>query len=451
MRPPTNPVDRVGEDMRSRERWRRVTLTFAATAGARIVAMAAGLVGTPFAVDYLGPERYGLWVTISSFTALFAFSDLGIGNSLINILAQSNAVSDTEGAGQAVSSAAAILVGVAGVLAVMFAAAYPHIDWRAVFNLSTPAAAADAGPATAVFVGILLVSLPLGLVQRVQLAYQEGFVNGLWVAVGALGGLACLLLAIESHAGLPWVVAGLAGAPVAALSVNGALLFGRRRTSLRPRLSRFNAAIAKQILRAGALFFVLQLAGAGAYETDNIVIAQVLGAKEVTEYAIPFRLFAIAPTLLSFALVALWPAYSEAVARGDVQWIRGALRRSIIIAFAVNIPPTLLLVIFGRPLVHLWVGPTVTPSVGLLLGLASWMVMNSLSGPLAMFLNGVGVVRFQVWCAIAMMVSNIGLSITLAHAIGVSGVVWGSVIAQALFVLAPTALYIPRAMRRISS
>ena len=47
-----------------------------------------------------------------------------------------------------------------------------------------------------------------------------------------------------------------------------------------------------------------------------------------------------------------------------------------------------------------------------------------------------------------MMLANLALSIVMTEAFGVSGVVWGSVIAMALCVFAPTAVYILRLLNR---
>ena len=64
------------------------------------------------------------------------------------------------------------------------------------------------------------------------------------------------------------------------------------------------------------------------------------------------KLFAIAPVFLSFVLAPLWPAYGEACARGDSAWVRRTLIRSIVLGAITVIPPAILLVIFGKPIVY---------------------------------------------------------------------------------------------------
>ncbi len=82
-----------------------------------------------------------------------------------------------------------------------------------------------------------------------------------------------------------------------------------------PRFRDVHLGTARPLLKTGSFFLVLQLTGLVAYSLDNVVIAQIMGSSAVQEYAVPTKLFGLAPTLLSFALAPLWPAYREAMAR----------------------------------------------------------------------------------------------------------------------------------------
>jgi O-antigen/teichoic acid export membrane protein len=74
--------------------------------------------------------------------------------------------------------------------------------------------------------------------------------------------------------------------------------------------------------------------------------------------------------------------------------------------------------------------------------LAVWVTIVSVQMPLSMLLNGAGVVRFQVVAASCMALANLALSITLAHSIGISGPVWGSVVAYLVCTGVPSVLYL---------
>jgi O-antigen/teichoic acid export membrane protein len=385
-----------------------------------------------------------MWTTIGALVAILSFADLGIGNGLLNAIAESHGRNDRDAARHYVSSAFFMLTGLALLLGSLFALVYPRVSWRAVFNVSTPEAIAEAGPATAVFVGCFLASIPLGIVQRIQRGYQEGFIDSSWIAAGKLIGLGTVLLVIWLKGGLPWLVLALAGGPALALLLNNMVLFGVSRPWLRPRWRYVESQYARRILHLGSLFFVLSLASAIAYSADSIVIAQIIGAKAVTQYAVAKQMFSLAPMMLAIILEPLWPAYGEALARGDAAWIRTTFKRSLTIGLLLNGSYALLFAILGVQIVHVWVGASVTPTRLLLVAFGVWTLMNSFSGAMAMLFNGMNIIRFQVICALLMAGSNLALSIVLTRQFGVSGVIWGSVIAQAVFVLLPGAVFITR-------
>lgn len=443
------PFDVSTPEGRSKERYRRVALATLASIAARGISFLTTLISIPLTLNYLGAERFGLWVTISSTIAMIAFADLGLGNGLVNAIADADGKHDRTAARTHVSSAFFILTAIATILLCAFALLYPLVPWARVFNVTSTLAIQEVGPAVAIFVLCFALNLPLGVVQRVQMGYQELFVNAWWQALGNLLGLAGVVLVIQLRAGLPWLVLALTGAPALAALLNSVVLFALQRPWLRPQLSRVSRASVRAISRIGFLFFVLQIAVAVAYQSDSIVVAQVLGADQVTQYAVPMRLFSLAPMILSFMLMPLWPAYGESIARGDIDWVRKTLKKSLFLSLATNVPSAVLLAVLGSTVIRWWVGPNVTPSFLLLLGLGLWAILNSFGGPLAALLNGANVIRFQAICSLLMAVANLALSIVLTHVIGVSGVVFGTVITQLVFVFLPSAFYVPRLLSAI--
>jgi O-antigen/teichoic acid export membrane protein len=434
---------------RSAERYRRIGWSALLGFTARAVGLATWFISVPLVIGYLGSERYGMWLTMSSLAGALGPLDLGIGLGLLMAVSDSNGRDERAAARRAVSTAAAMLLVVAAVSAVVFAFFYPVIPWSRVFNVVSPAAVSEAGPASAALFAAFAFGLPLGIVGQVQLAYQSGYISSAWAILGNLGSLVALILVIHLRSSMPALVVALTGGALVAAALNGWFLFRRQRPWLMPLRRDVEVSTGRSLLRTGALFLVLQVAGLAAYGLDNIVIAQILGAQMVQEYAVPARLFALAPTLLAFALMPLWPAYRESLARGDGAWVRRTVRRSIAMAALINIPSSLVLVAVAPWLLQAWVGSAVHPTPLLLVGLGLWTMLNTLNGPFAMLLNGANVVGFQVVCAVAMAVANVIISILLVQRIGVSGAVWGSVLAQAIFSLLPGTWYVRRLLRRL--
>jgi len=441
------PFDSSTSEGRAKERGRRALLTSLASLVTQSAKMLTIVVSMPLTIAYLGTERYGLWLTISSFTAFLSFSDLGIGNGLLNAIAGANGRDDRLAMRRATSSSILLLAGVSIGLLVLFWAIYPHAPWQRVFNVSSAQAIAEAGPALAVFVTCFLINMPFETVHRIQEGLQEGYRSKLWQAGGSLASLLAVIVTIRYQFGLPWLVLSFTGVPIIATILNSVSVYGFRYPWLRPSWGFATRSEAKHLANVGFMFLLLQLSMAVAFASDNMVVAQVLGADTVTQFGVPQRLFAMLLMLVSIALSPLWPAYGEALSRNDVIWAKQTLARTIRSSLTIVGPMALVLVLLGQWIIQIWIGPSVSPSWLLLAGFGVWVVISSAGSAMAMFLNGAGKVRFQVVTATTMAVANLLLSIFLTRLIGVSGPIWGSVISYAVILLVPTFFYVRRILK----
>ena len=77
----------LGRLLHSEKGSRRLKLAvwaMAANVMAKAFAFIVLLYSTHVAVEHLGPERFGVWMTISSIATLLSFVDLGISNAILN-------------------------------------------------------------------------------------------------------------------------------------------------------------------------------------------------------------------------------------------------------------------------------------------------------------------------------------------------------------------------------
>lgn len=433
------PADASTPTGRSRERFRRIGLTTATSIAARGIGFVTSLITVPLTLHYLGTERYGLWATLSSIIALASFADLGLGNGLLNALAGAHGRDDRDTAAREVSTAVILLFTVAATLGVAFLLAYPHIDWARVYNVTSPEAGAEAGPATAAFIGCILANLPLGVVARIRQGYQEGYRTSVFDAAGNILGLLLVLLAIHFRAPLVWLVLAMAGAPVIANLTHTAVLFGHDRPWLRVSPVRFDRRTATRLLHHGGLFFVLQVAATFASAPDNVIIAQTLGPTSVAQYAVVAKLFSVSVLLSDVALAPLWPAYGEAMARGDLPWVRHTLARSVQVAAGASILFALALVVAGNEILARWVGPGFGAPLALRLGFATWVIVATMGMTVAMYLNAANLMRVQAACAMAWVPASVVLKVVLVTHWGLAGVPWAMVVAYLTLAAVPLA------------
>ncbi|MEZ4223837.1 MAG: hypothetical protein R3B13_23005 [Polyangiaceae bacterium] len=427
----------------------RIMLTAVSLAATQATTILVGLVTVPIALGYLGAERYGLWLSVTSVMALLRFADFGIGNGLINTLAQAHGEGNAEDSRTYVSSGFFMLLALGLVGLGVFLLLYPWVDWSAAFAVKTAVAQREAGPTMLVLIVCVAANLPAGVVQRLQVARQSEYLANAWTIAGTLVGLIGVVLCARAGASLPWLVFSATGAAVGASLCNGLFEFVRRSPELRPRVSLVSVRHARELFRVGMLFVLIQIMGIALIAGDNLILSHLMGPEFVPVYAVPFRLFQIAPLLATFVLRPMWPAYAEARARGDVGWIRATFTRSVWITLGASIPLAAVLVWAAPWILTMWVGAgTLGPTDRLLLiALGAWSVLASVGGALSMFMNGMDLVRFQAYAGAVTGVAALTLKIVLTRTLGVSGVVWGMVIAQALFMLLPAAFAIRTRLR----
>lgn len=445
------PQDPDSEAGRAEARDRAIALTALASAVARCLSVLTTLVAVPLTLHYLGPERYGMWMALSAFAVLLSFADFGIGNSVLTAVAHSAGRSDAEALRRQISAAYAAMGAIAGIMLALLAVAYPVVAWERLFNVSGALAAAEAGPAAAVFLVVLALTTPLGLVQRIQLGLQQGFRASLWQGAASLAALAALLAAIRLEAGLPWLVLALAGTPVAVSLVNTLDFFARRHRELRPRFDRLDLAAIRRLSGDGALFLVLQVCAALLFQLNALIVARVLGAEAVAAYAVPERMFAVVATVLALFLTPLWPAYGDAAARGDHGWARRTLRQSLLFGVGGAAALAALLVVAGPWLIGWWVGEGLAVPFALLAGLGLWRVIEAAGNAGAMFLNGVNRLKIQVAAALACVVVSIPLRVWWTEAFGLPGVIWATIASYLLVVLPFMIVAVRRELARMET
>jgi O-antigen/teichoic acid export membrane protein len=229
------PFDISTGEGRATERLRRVFWTATTSALAKGINTLTVLISVPITLGYLGTERYGLWMTITSIVAFLGFADLGIGNVILNLVSEANGKNDADTARKCVSNAFFMLIGISVGLAVIFVLIYPYVGWDRFFNVSSSIARREAGPAVATFLACFLVNLPLSIIPRIQMGYQEGYLSSVWQGISNLLGLAGLVSIVHLRAGLPWLVLVITGAPALGNLLNGVYLFAIQRPWLIPR------------------------------------------------------------------------------------------------------------------------------------------------------------------------------------------------------------------------
>jgi O-antigen/teichoic acid export membrane protein len=435
--------DTETEGGRSKERLRRAAITTVSAGFARVIGLLVSLVSIPLTFGYLGPERYGLWMVLVSIIAAMGFADLGIGNGLMNAISEAYGKDDRKLARECITSAFVLMLVIAAVLAVGGAVAYPFLPWMRLFNVKSASVAAEGAQAFVVLYSWFVISIPLGVVTRAQAGLQKGYFPQLVGTFGSILTLVALLTVIKLHGSLAWLVLASTVGAVAGTVANGYILI-HEHPWLAPAWHAYRSTTANRIFRLGLMFFVLQAAVAVGYTSDNIVITQILGATAVAAYSVPAKFFSFISQVVNMATTPLWPAYGEALARGDVAWVRRIFLGSVRVTLIFSVSLCTFLVLAGPWILKVFFGKELHVPMSLLIVLGLWGIISAVSSPIAMLLNGAGYLKIQTIVAVVASITNLGLSILLTRQFGVLGVCAGSLITQVFVAIPACSLAIRR-------
>lgn len=421
----------------ARNRMRRLKQGAASSVVSKGVALVVNLISIPITIRYLGPEDFGIWATISTTLSMLLVLDLGVANSLTNFVSEAYARDDRDHASTYATTALGIVLSVSLLLAGVAWCLWPSLDWNRLFHLSSASKASTVGRAVAAALAIFLSGLPAALAPKILGGYQEIRTANLFTAAGSLLNLVSIIVLVHLHAGLVALVTASSAALVGANLLALCWIFFFHKRWLMPRLKHLKVATARRIVQSGSEFFVLQVAGLIAFNMDNLIVIHYLGPAQVAAYSVAWRLVgyaAVAQTLIS---PALWPAFSEAFARGDLEWIRRTFRRTMVLTMSFALGGSLLFALCGRWLIRIWASHAAVPSEELLLLMCVWVVISTLMNNLATVLVAKGDTRLQALCSIGAAALNLSLSIYWVQWIGAPGVILGTIVSYLIVLVGP--------------
>lgn len=421
-------------------RLRGIYLTAIFSLFAKIISMLSIFITIPATLSYLGSELFGVWMTISSIVAMLTFADMGISNGIVNKLSKSINTEDNAETKKIITNAFCVLLIIAVTINIMFALVSQVVKWSDFLNLSNNVDTHSVSNALYIFVFCFGLNIVFSAIQKIQLAYQLGFLASVWQIIGSVCSLVLLFIFIHLKLEMAWLVFAVTGVPAIFQLLNYLYfsIFVCKDNFLVRKFLEFNEI--KSLLSTGGLFFALQISMALTYTSDNIILNSIMGAEAVTEYSVHVRLFSVIPILMGMVLIPLWPAYSAARIKEDNGWIKKVWNKSLIMALIVSISLGSLILVFLPAIFNLWLNNKVEPIYSLAYLLFIWKIFEAVGLTISCFLNGMNLIKSQAVIAVTTAVVALTLKIILVKSLGLNGVLLGTLIPFTLITFVPTFL-----------
>jgi O-antigen/teichoic acid export membrane protein len=431
---------RLQETIRGKKRRNKILLTSFGLSISKILSIIISFALVSLMLKYLGQEKFGLWMIISSTITMLSFADMGVGSGVQNAVSIADGKNDIDVIREKISNSIVVLTIIAIVLVCVYFLCFPMLPWQEFLGV-------DSRNENEIFNAISIVvlmfafSMPCSVGLKVLNGLQRGLEVSVWHSLIHVLTFIFVIFAIYFKGDFTHF-AFLYFLPTLLIPLIASLVLFIKEKKIRPQIKLVNINKIKNIGNISFLFFVLQLSGLIAFYSDTLIVTAYLGVSSVAVYSVSSKLFALPSVLLSLFLVPLWPAYAEANSRGDMVWVFESFLKSIKYSVIIVVPLSIIMLFFGNFVIEKWVGQAIQVPFSLWLSLFFLSILTIFGGNFSSLLNGLNIIKFQVITSLAMAVSNIIISVILVQKIGVSGVVWGSVISLILFVYFPTSIFI---------
>ncbi len=394
-------------------------------AAASVVAKAVNalclLAQVPVALGYLGAELFGLWMTLTSVLSLMAFADLGVGSGVQN---EAGRLLGEERRGDLMATCVngvAVLGLISLGLAVLLLAAWQWLPWEPWLGVGDDALRQEARTGLLILIAVFCANFPLTAVSRFAFGVQLGWLANLWLAAIA----SLTLMAVFVARGLTLDFGGfvlVAAAPMLlghlGLTVHVAKKMGwSLRRAAYPKFGHMMG-----LARHGLPFTLPQLGALAMMFAPPLVISAQLGPAAVTPWHLALRLLGLFSVAQQVLLTQLWPAYTEARARGDWAWMRKHYRRSVLGGVALIALPQALFFLWGGVAVDAWSSGAVTLPAGFAVWAGLHAAALSLGQAPSFLLNSLSRMRGQATYGFAATALALGLTPTMVKTGGLAGV-----------------------------
>jgi len=348
-------------------RTRRLGYAVVTSVSSKVASIAVQLLALPIAINALGAEKYGVFVTLSAALMWLSIANMGLSPGLTRGIAISVANADRTSERRYFSSAFFLIFGVAFLLLTFLAVVWWSVPVETLFG-NEYSMYSDEVRGGLLLLGLLLtLTLALSVVDAARAGYQEQYANNLSTTLGNTLSIVLLFVVAYYWPTIAGMIVAIYGMYVLAQLLNGFHLIWLSRPYLVPRLDHFDFGLCKMLFGTGLAFVLVWISSYINQQLSLFLVGRQLGPDSAASFAVMLRMTDLLGSVVIMFTLPLWPAITDAMARGEISWVRSSYRKLVLLSTCYAIVAGGLIAVAGQPIVRLWIGPEVLPT-GLLQG-----------------------------------------------------------------------------------
>jgi O-antigen/teichoic acid export membrane protein len=411
------------------------------------ISIAIGLILVPLTINYINAAQYGIWLTLSSMIAWFSFFDIGFTHGLRNKFAEARAKGDTTVAKIYISTTYYYVGLIFIVLWVILLIINQFVSWHKILSLP-PAMEKEVSVLAILIFTYFCFQFIFRIISTILIADQQSAKASLLDMFGQLLTLLIIFILTKLTNGTLLYLGLAAGiAPTIIFLAANIILFKTQYRTYKPSLKFVKKEYAKDIMKLGSKFFVLQIVAILQFESSLFFIAHYFNATDptaVTSYNVAYKYFFILQMGFVILLGPLWSGVTDAYSSGDIAWIKNAIRKYLRL-WVPFVALGIVMLLFADKAYILWIGKGVVHIDFSISLLCLVYFLTSIFGSIFVYIiNGIGALKIQFVSGLISSVVFFALTLFMIKELhwGVQSVLIASIVTNLFgYVIAPLQVY----------
>ncbi len=392
-----------------------------------VLTVLVGFFLSPLILHKLGDDAFGLWILIFSITGYYGIFDFGIRTSIVKYVAEFEAIGDRNRLNRIINVSITIYTCVA--LAILVVMSISSLYVQVLFHIS-PAYLHTARLLFIMVGSTIAIGFPLSVFAGILEGLQKFYFINLVQAFATVGRALLIVIALSYGKGL-LVIAFI----TVVIPLFSYVIYARKVVQTIPLQfgARFiDRATIRQVFHYSFFSFVSMLAWRLRFQADAVIIGVMISSSAITYFSIASKLVNY-PSLLIVGLSQIFtPMSSQFNATGDRHRLRKLLVMGNRACALTMIPISAMLLILGKSVIDVWVGPRYETSYLILVILVIPGLLFDVQTSSRQILYGMGRHKALAVVNIVEGLANVIMSVVLVHYWGIVGDALGTAIPLAI-------------------
>jgi len=380
------------------------------------------VVAMPLAIRALGPERFGVFAMLSSSLIWISSANIGLGNSLVIAISKAVAIDDLRAQTRAISSAFFAVIGISIVILLSMGIIHSQFDILHYLGGQYQIYSSDITTGFWWLVCCMIIHLILDVFEGAQSGYQEIHIVNIAGMFGQVFSAITLLLVVFCHAqSIVSLIICLYVFSIIPRLLNALFSVTMVRPHLFPQPRYYSHTALSSLLSTGMAFTLMGIAYFLKHQCSILLVGYMLGPVSVAGYAIMINITLLAFGIISMQMRPLLPALTDAWARQDYKWVKQTYIKILHYTMWYAIAVGVILALFGKPIIRVWYGPQMMPSVYLQIAIGIGFILQAWESCHITVLMGLGYVWPPILAFLCQSVLMLVIAIPLIHKFGAAG------------------------------